>query len=168
MIHMHSSALKEFLSFENIIPYPLFWPVAQQTDAVAAPDKGAGELAHTIAEQEKKEVIYIEKQRPEKEMVSVVSIDGDANNRSILIVDDMISTGNTVVKATELLQAHGATKVRIMATHNLMTHESIERIQASSIEKVYVTNTIVSDVESEKLEISDIGPFIKEIIKKEY
>ncbi len=98
----------------------------------------------------------------------MVSIDGDANNKSVLIVDDMISTGNTVVKATELLQAHGATKVRIMATHNLMTHESIERIQASSIEKVYVTNTIVSDVESEKLEIIDIGPFIKEIIKKEY
>ena len=167
IIHAHSSKMKNYLDFQNIIPYPLFDEHAEIVDAIAAPDKGATTLANTIAKNCEKTEILIEKIRPAKEQVRTTKITGDATGKSVLIVDDMISTGNTILGAANVLKEHGATSISVMATHNLMTQESLNRIDQSIIQKVYVTNTIEPSINSKEVTIIDIGPFIEKMILKE-
>lgn len=166
IIHAHSKYLKDYLDFESIIPYSLFDKQAQNFDVIAAPDKGASELGQTIATQCDKGAVLIEKVRPKKEQVRTTTITGDVAGKSILIVDDMISTGNTIISAASLLKEHGATSISVMATHNLMNQDSAKRIEESIIEKVFVTNTIASKVTSRKIEVVNIGPFIEKVIKE--
>ncbi len=165
IIHAHSNQLKNYLDFENVIPYPLFDKQVINFDVIAAPDKGASELAQTIAKQCDKELVLIEKERPEKEQVRTKKITGDVAGKSVLIVDDMISTGNTIISAANMLKEYGATSISVMATHNLMNKDSLKRIDESIIEKVFVTNTIESKIASRKIEVVNVGPFIEKMIK---
>ncbi len=167
IIHVHSLQLKNYLNFENIIAYPLFEHIGKNFDAICAPDKGAASFATNVAKKIDKSEILIEKTRPKKETVKTANISGDTDGKSVLIVDDMISTGNTIINAANLLREHGATSISVMATHNLMNQKSVDAIEQSVIEKVYVTNTIQSAVESDKIEVIDIGQFIEKRVKEE-
>ena len=164
IIHAHSAQLKNYLDFKSIIPYQLFDDQAKNFDAVAAPDKGASELAQTIAQQCDKGLILIEKERPAKEQVRTTKITGDVAGKSVLIVDDMISTGKTIISAANMLKKHEAKSVSVMATHDLMNKDSLKRVDESIINKVYVTNTIESKGSSNKLEIINVGPFLERVI----
>ncbi|MEX0672060.1 MAG: ribose-phosphate diphosphokinase [Candidatus Babeliales bacterium] len=166
IIHAHSPRLEQYLPFKSIMPYQLFNAPAHHVDAIASPDKGAWPLAQKIAQDCDKPVILIEKIRPKKEEVRTVKIMGEAKGKSILIVDDMISTGNTILHAATLLKEHGATSISVMATHNLMHQETIQRLDETDITRIFITNTIASRNQSPKITTIDIGPYIKTIIKE--
>jgi ribose-phosphate pyrophosphokinase len=166
IIHMHSTLLQTYLTYTNEIPYAIFEAQAIDYDVVAIPDKGAYAFGQKVADQCKKELILLEKFRPAKEQVKTVKLIGNVANKSVLIVDDMISTGNTVMHAAVNLKEHGATKIGVMATHNLINQDAMEQLELSPIEKIIVTNTIEPWIISSKLMVIDIGPFIEKIIQK--
>ncbi len=74
--------------------------------------------------------------------VSVHEIVGEVDGRVCLIVDDMIDTGRTIVKAADALKAAGATKVVVAATHAVFSDPATEMLQSASIDSVVVTDTL--------------------------
>jgi ribose-phosphate pyrophosphokinase len=142
IVHPHSLLLQNFLPFTPIFDIPFFCEQAAHYDAIAAPDKGAADWATTIARACHKELILLTKTRPEQEQVEIASADGRTANQKILLVDDMISTGRTLVAAAETLINLGASSVAAAATHGVFAPGSQEFLAQSVLETVYVTNTI--------------------------
>lgn len=86
-------------------------------------------------------------------------LNGEVNGKIAIIVDDMISTGNTIADAASLLLENGATKVLAFATHAVFSKEAKDILQNSKIEKVYVTDTleITKEKEFEKLTVLSVS-----------
>lgn len=99
--------------------------------------------------------------------VQSVKINGKVKNTAI-IVDDVISTGQTLVSATKLLKKNGAKKVIVMATHGVFSDDAAENLQRSDIEKVVVTDTLDIPVERQfgKLQIVSVSKLIAEALSK--
>ena len=111
---------------------------------VVAPDAGGVERARAYAKRLGAELAIIDKRRDYERLgeVEVLHVIGDVAGRTALIVDDMIDTAGTLVKAAEALKRNGAETVLASATHAVFSGRAIERIDASPIKEVAVTNTI--------------------------
>jgi ribose-phosphate pyrophosphokinase len=94
---------------------------------------------------------------------------GDVQNRVCILIDDLVDTANTITRAAKLLQREGATMVYALITHGVMSGDAIERINASALDKVVVTNSVPQDehkAQCPKLEVLDIAPIFSEAIRR--
>jgi ribose-phosphate pyrophosphokinase len=167
ILHPHSMLLHNFLIFEAIFPNDLICTIAQNYDAIAAPDQGAYELVKKLGEHCKLETIFLTKIRPEQEAVKILEYDGLVRAKRILIVDDMIATGNTIIEVAKKLKQLGATYVSVWATHGIFSGSARHTIAKNGIEKIYVTDSLPQKNHSSKIEVISIAPLIEQVIKKE-
>lgn len=165
IIHAHSALLHTYLDFTNIIPEDLMQEKVQSYDAIAAPDQGAYEVVKALAEKSGIEPIFLSKIRPEQEIVKILEYDGIVRARNIIIIDDMIATGNTIIEVAKILQKLGATQVSVWATHGIFSGDAYDAIEKSSIKKIYVTNTLPQKRSSSRIEVISIAPLVEKIIK---
>lgn len=112
---------------------------------VLAPDKGARARARAVAEKLGLEYSHFEKKRVSPREVKMWPVDIDVVGKNVLIVDDIISTGGTMVKAANLLRARGAEKIFVAATHGVFAEGAIERV-SRAVDELAVTNTIPTPV----------------------
>jgi len=90
------------------------------------------------------------KRRIEANVAQVMNVIGDVRNRTCLIVDDIIDTAGTLVKAADALNKDGATKIYACCSHPVLSGPAVERIQSSDLVEVVVTNTIPLHSEARK------------------
>lgn len=111
---------------------------------VVAPDAGGVERARAYAKRLDAELAIIDKRRDYERMgeVEVLNVIGEVQGRTALIVDDMVDTAGTLVKAAEALKDNGAKSVFASATHAVLSGPAVQRIEKSPIEQLVVTNTI--------------------------
>ncbi|GAB6103025.1 ribose-phosphate diphosphokinase [Thermococcus atlanticus] len=112
---------------------------------VLAPDKGALARAKAVAEELGLEYSHFEKERISPTEVRMKPVDVDVAGRNVLIVDDIISTGGTMIRAANLLKDMGAEKVFVAATHGVFAEGAIERV-GKAVDELAVTNTIPTPV----------------------
>jgi len=92
---------------------------------------------------------------------------GDVDGRTAVIVDDEIASGGTLVEAAEFLEEHGAEEIRAVATHPVFSPGAVERLEASPLEQVIVTDTIPTDVEeSDTIEVISVAPMFAEAMNR--
>ena len=166
VIEMHSPRLKKFLKYENIVPFELFYPAACRADVVAAPDKGAVEVAKKISRACSVSFAGMEKIRPVKEKARVTMKADNVKGKRIMIIDDMISTGGTIIEAGKMLKKRGVKEVSVVATHGLFTGSAVKKLEKSPIKRIYVTNSIPQKATSRKIKVIDISGFVEGLIKK--
>ncbi len=133
---------------------------------VVSPDAGGVPRAETFAKRLKSSLAVIIKRRPEPDVSEVTHIVGDVQGRIAVVVDDMISTGGTLVKAAEALVKRGAVDVYTLATHGIFAGDAIAQFEKSSINKVIVTNTIPRTIDSTKVEHLTIAQILADAIKR--
>jgi ribose-phosphate pyrophosphokinase len=109
---------------------------------VVSPDAGGVERARAFAKRLRAPLAIIDKRREEPNVAEVMHIIGRVRGRNCLIVDDLIDTGGTLVKATEALLEKGATSVSACATHAVLSGQAVERIESSMLKEVVFTNSI--------------------------
>jgi ribose-phosphate pyrophosphokinase len=111
---------------------------------VVAPDAGGVERARAYAKRLDAELAIIDKRRDYDNLgeVEVLHVVGDVEGRTALIVDDMVDTAGTLVKAAEALNRNGAASILATATHAVLSGPAIQRIEASPIRELVVTNSI--------------------------
>ena len=112
---------------------------------VLAPDKGARERARAVAEKLGLEYSHFEKRRISPTEVEMRPVDVDVTGKNVLIVDDIISTGGTMVKAAEILRKLGAGKIFVGVTHGVFARGAVERV-GRAVDELAVTNTIPTPV----------------------
>ena len=109
---------------------------------VISPDVGGVVRARALAKQLGCDLAIIDKRRPTANVSEVMHVIGEIEGRNCVIMDDMIDTAGTLVKAAEVLKARGAKSVYAYCTHPVFSGPAVERIEASQIDEVVVTNTI--------------------------
>ena len=109
---------------------------------VVSPDVGGVVRARALAKQLGCDLAIIDKRRPKANVSEVMHVIGEIDGRNCVIMDDMIDTAGTLVKAAEVLKDRGAKSVYAYCTHAVFSGPAIERIKASHLDEVVITNTI--------------------------
>jgi ribose-phosphate pyrophosphokinase len=117
---------------------------------VVSPDAGGVERARAFAKRLKVPLAIIDKRREDVNVAEVMHIIGRVRGRNCLIVDDLIDTGGTLVKATEALLDKGAISVSACATHAVLSGQAVERIESSQLKEVVLTNSIPLSEEAQR------------------
>ncbi|HWH73908.1 MAG TPA: ribose-phosphate pyrophosphokinase [Methylibium sp.] len=112
---------------------------------VVSPDVGGVVRARALAKQLDTDLAIIDKRRPAANVSEVMHVIGEIDGRNCVIMDDMIDTAGTLVKAAEVLKERGAKSVFAYCTHPVFSGPAIERIKKSQIDEVVITNTIPLD-----------------------
>jgi len=109
---------------------------------VISPDVGGVVRARALAKQLGCDLAIIDKRRPAANVSEVMHVIGEIEGRNCVIMDDMIDTAGTLVKAAEVLKERGAKSVYAYCTHPVFSGPAVERIAKSQIDEVVITNTI--------------------------
>ena len=109
---------------------------------VISPDVGGVVRARALAKQLGCDLAIIDKRRPSAGVSEVMHVIGEIDGRNCIVMDDMIDTAGTLVKAAEVLKVRGARSVYAYCTHPVFSGPAVERIKASHIDEVVITNTI--------------------------
>ncbi len=135
---------------------------------VVSPDVGGVVRARAIAKQLDCDLAIIDKRRPRANVSEVMHVIGEIENRNCVIMDDMIDTAGTLLKAAEVLKQRGAKKVYAYCTHPIFSGPAIERIErGDALDEVVVTDTIPLSREAAgcpKIRQLSVAPLIAETI----
>lgn len=136
---------------------------------VVAPDAGSIKISTKFAQKLRLPVAYIDKERNlATGKVNIHGISGKVKNKNIIIVDDMISTGSTLLETADYLQKIGVHKIFVAITHHLFVPGVTEKLIKSSITKLLITDTISPSAifKSEKLKILSVSSLLAAEIQK--
>ncbi len=139
---------------------------------IAAPDKG-GMLRATgyarLLHAKGVAIVYKERDIAVNNVSEALDMIGDVKGKDVLLVDDMIDTAGTIVNAANYLKKSGARSVRAATTHGLFSGRAMEKINASAIEEIFITDTIALPekiVKNPKITVVTVAPLLAEAIKR--
>jgi ribose-phosphate pyrophosphokinase len=136
---------------------------------VVSPDAGGVERARAFAKRLQANLAIIDKRREGPNQTQIMNIIGDVEGRSALLLDDMIDTAGTIVQGAQACANKGATRVWAGCTHAVLSGPALERIQASCLEEIVVTNTIPLNGKEQrcpKLRVLSVAPLLGEAITR--
>ncbi len=145
---LHADQIQGFFNIpvDNIYASPVLLSDLQAKKyddlVVVSPDVGGVVRARALAKQLGCDLAIIDKRRPKANVSEVMHVIGEIDGRNCVIMDDMIDTAGTLVKAAEVLKERGAKSVYAYCTHAVFSGPAIERIKASHLDEVVITNTI--------------------------
>jgi ribose-phosphate pyrophosphokinase len=136
---------------------------------IVSPDAGGVERARAYAKRLGASLAIIDKRRVAANQTEVMNIIGEVEGRNVIIVDDIIDTGGTLIHSVEALERQGAASVSASCTHAVLSGPAIQRINGSNLKMVITTNSIpMADKEAEcpRLKTLSIGELLAEAIKR--
>ena len=150
-IDLHAAQIQGFfdLPVDHLTATPVFYKhflsIRERLPdlCMVSPDVGNVKVAETFANLLGGELAIINKRRISGSEVTTDHLIGDVKNRTVVMVDDMISTGGTVCEAADLVLRMGAREVIVAATHGVFAGKAIERLARSGITQIVTSNTIV-------------------------
>ncbi|PIR80431.1 MAG: ribose-phosphate pyrophosphokinase [Candidatus Levybacteria bacterium CG10_big_fil_rev_8_21_14_0_10_35_13] len=176
-IDLHAEQIQGVLDkpWDNLYASRVLLPAIQEfgTDnmIVVSPDVGGTKRAEKFSFllNGTGEIAIVHKRRAEANKSQALAVIGDVEGRDVLLVDDIIDTAGTMCNAAKLLKDNGAQRIIIAATHGLFTSPALDRITDSSIDKVFVTDTVYLSDEvrrSEKVKVVTIAPLLADALKR--
>ena len=151
---LHADQIQGFFDIpvDNIYASPVLLSDLKSKDypnlVVISPDVGGVVRARALAKQLDCDLAIIDKRRPTANVSEVMHVIGEIEGRNCVIMDDMIDTAGTLVKAADVLKERGARSVYAYCTHPVFSGPAVERIRASHIDEVVITNTIPLSAEA--------------------
>jgi ribose-phosphate pyrophosphokinase len=109
---------------------------------VMAPDIGSVKMGRAFAKRLGGSLGFVDKRRPSPDAAEVMNVVGEVKGKQVILIDDIISTGNSMIGAAEAVKKLGAAKVTAGATHALFSEGAVEALSNSAIEEIVVTNTL--------------------------
>ncbi len=134
---------------------------------IISPDAGGVERARAYSKRLGAGLAIIDKRRDAPNVSEVMNIIGDVEGKDAVIIDDMIDTAGTLTQAADAVHQKGATRVMAMATHAVLSGPAMDRISASSLDEVIVTNSIPPQKDlGEKIKVLSVAKLLGEAIKR--
>lgn len=173
---LHAGQIVGFFNIpvDNLNALPVLLPYVKEKYGdedvvIVSPDVGGVERARLMATRlDNAAIAVIDKRRAGPNKVAEMNVVGEVKKKTCLIIDDMIDTGGTLVKAAETLLDKGAKKVIACSTHPLLSGDACERLQKCDLDEIIVTDTIMVPKSSQfgKLTILSVVPIFAEAIKR--
>jgi ribose-phosphate pyrophosphokinase len=135
---------------------------------VVSPDAGGVERARAFAKRLNAPLAIIDKRREEANVAEIMNIIGDVRGRKCIMLDDLIDTAGTLVKGADALFAAGAQSVSACATHAVLSGPAIERIEASRLSELVITNSIPLRPEAAacgRIKVMSVAPLLARAIQ---
>lgn len=132
---------------------------------IASPDMGGSYRARTFAKYFNAEVVICDKRRKRANEIESMSIIGNVEGQDIVLIDDICDTAGTLSKAASLIMDNGASSVRAVCTHPVLSGKAIETIENSALTELIITDTIPLKRESEKIKVLSTAPLFASAIK---
>ncbi len=134
---------------------------------VVSPDAGGVERARAFGKRLRSGLAIIDKRRLSPNEAAVMNVIGDVKGKAALIIDDMVDTGGTLVKAAQALKEAGASRVFAAAAHGVLAGPALERLESSVVEELVVTNSIpMNGKSSPKVKVLSIASLMCEAIRR--
>ncbi|HVB49415.1 MAG TPA: ribose-phosphate pyrophosphokinase [Burkholderiales bacterium] len=145
---LHADQIQGFFDMpvDNIYAAPVLlgdvWKRRYDDVIVVSPDVGGVVRARALAKRLESDLAIIDKRRPRANVAEVMNVIGEVDGRTCVIMDDMVDTAGTLCKAAQVLKQEGAKKVVAYCTHAVLSGGAVERIAASDLDELVVTDTI--------------------------
>ena len=132
----------------------------------ASPDVGGSARARAYAKFFEADMVICDKHRKRANEVASMQVIGDVQNKDVVLVDDMIDTAGTICKAAGMIKEKGATSVRAVSTHGVLSGKAYENIENSALDEVIITDTILPKQEGKKIRVLTVADLFAKAIRR--
>ncbi len=171
-IDLHAAQIQGFFNIpvDNLFGSILFVDYLKSKNLknpiIASPDIGGVARARSYAQKLGYDLVIVDKRREKANEAKVMNIIGDVEGKDVILVDDMVDTAGTLVKAAEALKQKGANSVMACCTHGVLSGPAFERIKDGTLDELIISDTIPVNLEHEKITVLSASGIIGETIKK--
>jgi ribose-phosphate pyrophosphokinase len=131
---------------------------------IASPDMGGSKRAYAYSKFLSSDVVICYKQREKANIILHMELIGDVKGKNVILVDDMVDTAGTLTKAADLMIERGAISVRAICTHALLSGNAYEKIEASKLEELIVTDSIPARISHPKVKVLSCAPLFADVM----
>lgn len=171
---LHAGQIQGFfdIPLDHLFASPVLIDYFKELDledmTIVSPDIGSVRMARAFAKRFKAPFALIDKRRPMPNVSEVMNVIGEVKGRNVIVLDDLIDTGGTVVEAAAALKGKGARDIYVGCTHGILSGNALERIQESPITELVVTNTVpIRDGNpSDKIRVLSVAPLLGEAVRR--
>lgn len=169
---LHADQIQGFFNVpvDHLSAVAMFIPYIKQMGlediVIASPDTGGTKRANVFAKHLGTDMVICHKTRTKANSIDTMTLIGDVEDKDVIIIDDIIDTAGTIAKAADLMKSKGARSVRACATHAVLSGSAIERLEASSLDEVLLTDTIPLHTTSKKITVLTCAPLFADVIQK--
>ncbi len=175
-VDLHAGQIQGFFDIpvDNLFATPIFTRhikkrIKNKNLICVAPDVGGVERTRALARKLDIGLAIIDKRRPAPGKSQVMNVVGNVNNKTCIIIDDIIDSGGTIVNAADALIKRGAKEVHVYITHGVLSGEAVKKIKKSKIKNLVITDTINNYDKLKKttnIEVLSISNLLAEAIKR--
>jgi ribose-phosphate pyrophosphokinase len=174
-IDLHAGQIQGYFNIpvDNLFAAPLLLKYIrnnfQDDMVIVSPDAGGVERARAFAKRLSASLAFIDKRRDAPNISEAMNIIGEVEGKTVIMLDDMIDTAGTLAQGANALKNRGAARIYACCTHPVLSGPSIERLRASPIDHLVVTNTIPLNREARnysKIEVLSVAELLGEAIKR--
>ena len=175
-LDLHSGQIQGFFDIpvDNLFATPIFArhirkKIKTNNLICVAPDVGGTARARALGKMLNIGLAIVDKRRPAPGKSQVMNVIGDVNNKTCIIVDDIIDSGGTIVNAAKILKEKGAKDVHVYVSHGVLSGGAVDKIKNSKIKNLVITDTIDNSKKVQKvknIEILSISNLVGEAIKR--
>ena len=152
--------------YASTVMLPYIQNLKLENLVIATPDVGGSKRASTYAKYLDCPLVLCNKTRKKANEVASMEIIGDVKDADVILIDDMVDTAGTIVKAADLMKECGARSVRAMASHGVMSGPANERVQNSALEEMVFTDSIPYTASCSKVKQISIADMMAETIRR--
>ncbi len=134
---------------------------------IASPDIGGVARARYFAQRMGLDMVIVDKRREKANVAEVMNIIGDVQDRDVIIIDDMVDTAGTMVKAASALKKKGAVSVMACATHPVLSGNAYDNLDSGELDELVVSNSL-SSKSNTKIKVLSVAPLFAEVIRRVY
>jgi ribose-phosphate pyrophosphokinase len=172
-VDLHSAQIQGFFDVQadHLFASPVMLEHLKERNlgdiTIVAPDVGSVKMCRALAKRLNADLAVVDKRRSGKDKTEVMNIIGEVEGRNVVILDDMISSGSTLVEAASVIERKGAKSIIACATHPVFSGSACERLMSSAVSEVVVTNSIPFDVQRcPKVKVLDVSEILGEAIHR--
>lgn len=171
-IDLHAAQIQGFFNIpaDNLFGSILFVDYIKNKNLpnpiIASPDIGGVARARSYADKLGYDLVIVDKKREKANESEVMNIIGDVEGKDVILVDDMVDTAGTLVKAAEVLKKKGATSVMACCTHGVLSGPAYDRIADGVLDELIVSDTIPTRKDAKKITVLTASVIIGETIRR--
>jgi ribose-phosphate pyrophosphokinase len=152
----------------SVIFIPYIRSLNLENLVVASPDIGGSKRTRGYANHIDSEMVICDKHRKKANQIATMNIIGDVQDKNVVLIDDIIDTGGTLVEAARVMKSEGARSVRACITHPLLSGNAIEKIENSELEELVVCDTIPVSQDTTKIKTLSVSKLFAQAIRNVY
>ena len=171
-IDLHAAQIQGFFNIpaDNLFGSILFVNYIKSKNLknpiIASPDIGGVARARQYADKLGYDLVIVDKKREKANESQVMNIIGDVKGKDVILVDDMVDTAGTLVKAAEVLKEKGATSVMACCTHGVLSGPAYDRVANGVLDELVISDTIPTKKNAKKITVLTASTIIGEAIRR--